>query len=104
MRIYIAGPYDGDCEQNTINAILVMKALKSKGHTPFCPHLLHFAQNILDWTRDEYLMYDLEWLHACDALYFIAPSPGAEIERMFAMYQNMEIYKSLDEVPDEQDA
>lgn len=88
------------------NAIDVGVSLMLKGHTPFIPHLSHHVEARMLETGafserqwDFWLEQDRVWLKACDALYFLAPSKGANLERQWAHEWHMPIYHFLDEVP-----
>lgn len=41
-----------------------------------------------------------QWVKKCDALYFIAPSAGADRERELAKQNNIPIYRNLEDIPD----
>lgn len=44
------------------------------------------------------MAFDEQWLRCCDALFYIAPSPGTDIELALAKELGMYIFYSLDEV------
>jgi hypothetical protein len=108
LRIYIAGPYSADTseerEENVARAIDAALQLIRKGHTPFIPHLTHYVDlraALLGetFTWQDYLTWDLSWLELCDALLFLASSPGAELERDRAKALGKLIFTSVDEIP-----
>ncbi len=54
----------------------------------------------LQMAYEEYLAWDNEWLKACDALLYLAPSRGADIELEEAKRLGLRVYYAEDEVPD----
>ncbi len=111
LKIYVAGPYSptsGDlhdavrkAHQNTLRAIDVGLKLIQKGHLPFIPHLTHFIhiQSDVALPAQFYRNYDLAWLEHCEALYFIAPSEGANRELERAKERGLRVFTDLVEVP-----
>lgn len=108
MIIYCSGPYSANTEEgrlfNTEVAIKVGIELIQKGHTVLIPHLSHYTDKLareelgIDIPWETWLKQDLELLERCDALYYIAPSRGADIEKEHALKLGLKIYTSLDEV------
>ena len=109
LKIYIAGPYTAETEtlrmQNVNAAIDAAFKLFSKGHYPYIPHLTHFidlrAQEIghsLAW--EDYIAWDLPWVEACDAILYLKPSRGADLELERARHLRKQIFHSVDEIPD----
>ncbi len=108
MLIYCAGPYSADTEQgrldNTQKAMTIALDLIKKGHYPYIPHLSHFLDTYaqekgVDLSWEFWMEYDDVWLERCDALHFIGPSKGANIELERAKELGLKIYRSLGEVP-----
>ena len=108
LRIYIAGPYSADSEDQVVSnvAVAIDAAihLVKRGHYPFVPHLTHFvdlrAKEIgaeLLW--EDYLRWDMEWLKLCDAVLFLGNSKGADLELQAAVEMGKEVYYSLDGIP-----
>ena len=107
-RIYIAGPITAPTDdmmqanvQRGLNACIVILKL---GHAPFCPHLSYYlgvsaSELGTEITWDENIQWDDEWLKQSDSLYYIAPSPGADIELERAWNRGLKIYRSLSEIP-----
>lgn len=103
LRIYVAGPLSAPSPalrlRNVRRAIAVATALAERGWHPFLPHLSHY------WDPTERLGYAWwmgwcrEWLGACDALYWIGSSPGADREAGWARALGLEIYQRLADVP-----
>jgi hypothetical protein len=105
LRIFVAGPY-GDSEPkkvietNVDRAREIGKELALKGHFPFIPHtMLHGWETDKRFTVENFKSIDFQWLDFCDALYFIAPSTGANIEKERASKRGLQIFTSLDAVP-----
>ena len=107
MKIYVAGPYTATGEQiqkNVNNAIDAAISIYKKGHFPYIPHLTHWielrskeiGQN-LKW--EDYLEMDRIWLDACDAMLFLSPSKGANLELEHAKNSNKKIFYNLEEIP-----
>jgi len=105
-RIYVAGPYTAPnprlTQLNVNRAIEIGCALIRKGWTPFIPHLTHYIwlhpKGDFDW--EVWMELDKVWLEVCDALFFIAPSRGANIELELAKKLGLKIYYKLEDVPD----
>ncbi len=109
MIIYVSGPYSAATNegklQNTQTAINVGIELIRKGHTVIIPHLSHYtdmrAQELgIEIPWECWMKQDLEILERCDALYYIASSKGADIEKERALDWGLEVYYSVDEVPE----
>lgn len=109
LKIYIAGPYTADTEflrlRNVNAAIDVAFQLFSKGHYPYIPHLTHFIDlraseigRFLSW--EDYIKWDLPWVEVCDALFYLSPSRGADLELERARQLGRRVFYSIDEVPE----
>lgn len=105
MRIYVAGPYgagtEGEREANARRAIEIGVELYRKGHTPFIPHLSHYIDGGtgslgLGWV--DYMAMDLDWLDQCEALFYIGPSLGADLELARARKNGIPVFRSMEEV------
>ena len=105
LRIYVAGPITSEdpeiVEQNIENARAIGRRILQLGHLPYVPHA-HFS----NWEIDTNEMYDLLQLHGedvlekwADALFFIAPSNGANAERAKAEKLGLKIFTSLGQIP-----
>lgn len=108
LKIYIAGPYSAATpvarRANVRRAIDAGLAVWLKGHVPFIPHLTHYiaqrvAQRGVPLGYEDYQAYDAVWLAVCDALLYLAQSPGADRERAVALQRGIPVYTSLDAVP-----
>jgi hypothetical protein len=51
----------------------------------------------LQW--EDYIHWDMEWLKLCDAILFLGPSRGANLELKSAKEMGKLIFRSLDEIP-----
>ena len=110
LRIYVAGPYSAETPElvraNVDRAVRIGVELAYRGHYPVVPHttwLLEQEMLVRNRTMPYQYWLDLTagWLECCDALYYIASSPGADRELRDAMTEMMPIYRSLEDVPDE---
>ena len=106
LRIFVAGPY-GDYESQTTrdanveNARNIGKELALRGHFPFIPHTMLHGWELDDRFRIQHFKeIDYAWLEFCDALFFIAESPGANVERDLALRRGLQVFTSLGQVPD----
>jgi hypothetical protein len=108
MKIYVAGPYSaqtrGGVELNIRRAIDAGIAIFKKGHYPYVPHLTDLIEIRNLETRDgltyeDYLRWDLPWLMACDGLFYLAPSKGADQELTLAKTLSMHIFYRLEDIP-----
>ncbi len=105
LRIFVAGPYGDDqpkkvIEKNVERARDLGKELALKGHFPFVPHtMLHGWETDARFTLEHFKAIDFKWLEYCDALFFIAPSAGADVEKEIATQKGLRIFTSLDQVP-----
>lgn len=111
MFIYVSGPYSpkgatssedaaSQIAANIDRANKIGIALAEMGHAPFTPHM-----NCQGWedlhgvSREVTMKVCGEWIARCDALFFIAPSTGANWERGIAEQLGRPVYESLDQVP-----
>jgi hypothetical protein len=74
-----------------------------KGHQPFCPHLSHYCHIHYSCKRDYtswWYDFDITFLDLwAEALFYIAPSAGADMEKARAEGRGLQIFTSLDQVP-----
>src|SRR5260370_438388 len=104
MYIYISGPYSAppnapaSTKQQTIDANIskadeIAVAIAKKGHFPFVPHtMMRGWEDMGKVERSCALNICKKWVEKCDALYFIAESEGAEIERQLAVCLSLPVY------------
>ena len=110
MRIYVAGPYNPRgadthdaariANHNVQAAIKIAIELIKKGHNPYVPHLTHYLhiESDVAFPGEKWYEMDNEWLDYCDALFYIAPSVGADLELKRVKSQGKPAYFSLEEV------
>jgi hypothetical protein len=106
MVIGIAGPYSAETEGGkAANMEILNRAaahLLEKGHIPLIGvnaalEVLRYA-NVPD-PREAMMQISLALINGCDALYFIAESPGANRERDLVLRKGLPVYYSLEEIP-----
>lgn len=111
MKVYIAGPYSAQTKRQVQrNVDMAMRAgaqLLRMGHTPFIPHLTHYFHLFTTaegtpFTYEDYMAWDEPWLIACDALLYLAPSPGADKERQIAFTRGMMVFSDINDIPNNQ--
>ena len=114
LFIYVAGPYTPrgndihdaarEANLNVRVAIQIGIELIKKGHFAFIPHLTHFIHlemgDNIALPNTFWYEYDLKWLAKCNALYYIAPSTGANIELKWAREHGLQVFHELHNVPD----
>lgn len=116
MLIYIAGPYSAgygrSVADNINSAREVAVSLWNQGHTVLCPHLnsAHLEHDVNFGLSDDaealqheqWIMHSIRLLSRCDAL-VLAPnwneSCGTNIERNFALSENIPIYEWTQDTP-----
>jgi len=114
MRLYIAGPYsppDGCtlhdaarvAQRNTSLAIDIGIQLMRKGHIVYIPHLSHYIHLRVpnDMANFGWYEFDNSFIdHWAEALYYIAPSKGADAEKLRAGKLGLKVYTRIEDVPD----
>ena len=109
LIVYISGPYSATTREarwnNVLEAVKVGIEIRAKGHYPIIPHLYDEFDEVakmmghnFDW--QSYMDMDLAILERCDCLYFIGESKGACIELERAKELGLQIFYSLEEVPE----
>jgi|GEM_PF-797769 len=105
LRIFVAGPYGDrkpkdEIDANVENAREVGKQLAQLGHYPFIPHtMLHGWETDNRFTVEDFKRIDHAWLEFCDALFFIAESPGANQEKEIAIRKGLQVFERMCDVP-----
>lgn len=126
LMIYVAGPMRASedllVQANVQVGVDVFLALMRRGHIPFAPHLSYYADQrdkflcqylktanslatfmrspaLEQLTWADYMRYDYYIIEKCDALFFIAPSKGASLERELANRLNKQVFLTVDDVP-----
>lgn len=110
MKIYIAAPFTAsDTDErhmskygNIRRAADAGSKIIEKGHCPFVPHLYAYCEFGLTKKvpYERWMEIDNAFLESCDALLYLAPSPGADRELARAKELGLTVYYSVDEVPD----
>lgn len=73
--VYVAGPYRGDEEYNTVKAMEVGSELVRLGFWPFVPHVnAHYWHSL--FRVKLWMEYDLAWLARCDV---VVRMPGRSV-------------------------
>jgi len=111
MKIYVAGPFTTDSDGNfhsdpkriSENLRAAKEAglkLAKMGHTPFIPHthLGSFGEEI---SYDEIMRINLAFLRWADAILFLGPSKGANIELREAEKLGLKIFTSIEQIDKE---
>lgn len=108
MKIYIAGPYSADTWEgkqiNTDKAVWAGVQVILKGHNPYIPHLTHYPDKIafdnnIEISWEKWMELDDEWLNLCDALLFLSPSKGANLELKKAKQLGKIIFYNIESIP-----
>lgn len=108
QKIYIAGklsaPTFEGMEKNVYTAIDAWIEVYKKGHFPYLPHTTFFVNNRatqhgvnIPW--EDWLTQDKVWLDLCDALLYLSPSTGADLEKNMAEKLGKKIYYAITEIP-----
>jgi hypothetical protein len=114
LRVYVAGPYSAktpdthaavqEVARNVDRAVEVAVHLIEKGHYPFVPHLSHYVHTSPHCKRDYgawYYELDNTFLdYWAEALFYVAPSPGADAELERAKKLGLKVFRGIGEVPD----
>ncbi len=108
LRIYVAGPITADSkaqEQRNVDAAMDAGIqLLQIGHIPYIPHLtwylhMYAKDHGVEFSHADYLNWDKRWLVLCDAILYLAPSPGADEELEFARYHGLRVFSGIEDVP-----
>jgi hypothetical protein len=104
MKIYISGKYSGpepdSISDNTAKAILAIKQILERGHTPISPHVLFPFEGY--FTPEYILSKCVELLTGCDGVYFMdgyKDSTGSKWEMEVATRHNIKQYKKIESIP-----
>jgi len=107
--IYLAGPItDGGKHshlqtfRNIFNAMKIYGRLIRKGYTPILPHFSYFYHSMVsnEFTHDDWLRLDFNYIASCDHFLFIGPSKGSTKELEYATSLAKAVYYDIDNVPD----
>ena len=109
MLIYVAGPFtsptEDGIEANIRAAIDAGIAIVDRGHWPMIPHLNRLIDLRYEETGRErpgwhfWMAFTNAQLLACDALFYVASSPGADVERAVAEQRGMLVFTCIEDVP-----
>jgi hypothetical protein len=109
VLIFVSGPYsaatDAEIGANIGRACAAGKAVIDRGHWPLIPHcnvvydLWHIDEHEQAPEYEFYLRWDAELLRRCDALLYVASSPGADRELALARELSLPVYLSVDGIP-----
>lgn len=111
LFIYVSGPYsapaDLDPEARQAKIAKNIEAANScaldlaeKGHIPFVPHTMMSGwEDTHNMPRETAMNICHQWVDKCDALFYMASSPGADAEHKRAVRRALPIYRSLEDVP-----
>ena len=108
LVIYIAGPYRApsakQISENVRAAEAVGQELLRRGHVVICPHSMTHDWDIGTGIADRvFLETDLVLLERCDAICMVGEWPkseGAMAENMHAISRGLQVFYSVDEVPE----
>jgi hypothetical protein len=110
LKIYIAGPLSADTKEivfaNCQRAVDAGIELMRKGHFPFVPHLSLWTntrakvKHDVEFTWEQWMKLDDAFLQCCDALLYLGSSRGADQELARAKELGLQIFYSVDEVPE----
>lgn len=108
LKVFVSGPLTdptiSGVIENVWQAEYVAARIIEAGHYPFVPHQ--------SWTLDHqfaaltgerkphawWIEWCIAWLDHCDALYRIGPSPGADMERDYAVARGIPVVETVDEL------
>lgn len=112
LKIYVAAPYSNGSqelpleilEENVNKAVEIGLQIWKRGHYPFIPHLTHYVDEyartrgiVMDWR--EYMEWDRPWLEHCDAILYVGPSKGADLELTRARQLGLRVFYKIEEIP-----
>src|SRR5688572_8489072 len=106
MIIGVAGPYTAATEEQQLNNLEVMHraaaTLLEMGHISLIGldaalPVVRLA-NVSD-PKETVMQISLSVIDACDALYLLAESPGANRERDLVLSKGLPVYYSIAEIP-----
>lgn len=92
-------------KKNWEKSCIVGDRLMQKGWSPYIPHHSLFMHDYIKETQhrdipwEQWMMLDSSFMLAARALFFISHSKGADRELQMALDTGMQIYTSIDQVP-----
>ena len=109
LLIYVAGPLSAPTEAELVAnhdaACAAGKAILDRGHWALIPHLTlaydtwHEEAHGAPGDYEQYLAWGFALLARCDALLYLAPSPGADRELAEAERLGLPVYRAVEEIP-----
>lgn len=110
MVIYVAGKLTGNTPEEWQRYIRIASSYGRKlldmGHSPIIPHLntsSMYNEDFKDVDYEEFMRIDFDFIKAAGNIFMIPEnwqdSPGAKREHEFAIFNDINIYYSLDDVP-----
>lgn len=109
MRIYISIPITGkDVNHQSYIADVIAKKIEAKGHTPLNPFSVPDVPSHITDEKEAYAYYigeDMKLLLTADAILMVdsnwPKSKGCSIEHHAAYVMGLEMFYSLDDIPNE---
>lgn len=109
MRIYISIPISGkDIKIQSSHANAIAKKIEAKGHIPLNPFSVPEVPSYITDEKEAYAYYigeDMKLLLTGDAILMVdikwPNSKGCSIEHNAAYVMGLELFYSLDDIPDE---
>jgi hypothetical protein len=107
LLIYVSGPMSApsgrEVKDNVDRATAAGIDIMQKGHGALIPHLYYYLhrqalQEDIEYTWQQCMNIDLNILSRCDAMLYLGPSPGADIELEYAKRCGIKIFMSLSEI------
>lgn len=99
MRVYIAGPYSSNPDENTAFAMAMGNVLLSLGFAPYIPHLCHFWHAQYPRPYEDWMRMDLEFVKVCDLVFRLPGySPGADREVELAQKCGIPVFLSISDI------
>jgi len=100
-HIYIASPYTGQEIEGVNRQIKIAHLLIDAGLVPVWPLCSHYVHEQYPKDYKVWMNIDFSLLARCDVFLRIQlPSKGADMEEQSAIYNNIPVYYSVDEVID----
>lgn len=98
-RVYIAGPYTSNPEDNTIAAMRLADDLADFGLYPYVPHLSHFWHVSFNRPYQYWLTLGMQFIPSCDAVFRMdGDSPGADAEVAMAEVLGIPVFRKIPEL------
>jgi len=98
LHVFVAGPYTAgdeyEVDANVGRAEEISREILRRGHYPYCPHSMTRGwESYRNVDYEDVMRMTLAFIREkADALFFIAPSPGADRERAEAVKKGIPVY------------